>query len=64
MKHSIVETENFNELKKSVEEGKIVFAPFCGGVDCEDQIKEKTKGANSRCFPIESKDVSKKKKKH
>ncbi|MBR9700136.1 proline--tRNA ligase [Candidatus Woesearchaeota archaeon] len=59
MKRQIVETDNWDMLMKAIDARKIVFAPFCGKKDCEDLIKDKTKGANSRCFPFDQKNVDK-----
>ncbi len=60
LKKSIVEVESWDEFLAAVDDRKIIYAPFCGAKDCEDQIKDKTKGANSRCFPLEQKETSKK----
>jgi prolyl-tRNA synthetase len=60
LKNSIVETESWDEFNKAVDEKKIVYAPFCGTDECEDLIKDKTKGANSRCIPLEQNKVKKK----
>jgi len=38
----------------------MVYAPFCGKEGCEDLIKDKTKGANSRCIPLDQKVFDKK----
>ncbi|MCB9359376.1 proline--tRNA ligase [Candidatus Woesearchaeota archaeon] len=56
---NIVEPKDWNEFVKAAEARKVIIAPFCGKEDCEDIIKEETKGANSRCFPLEqqSKDL-------
>jgi prolyl-tRNA synthetase len=60
MKKNIVETESWDEFVKAVEDKKIIYAPFCGTEECEDWIKDQTKGANSRCIPFEQKAVNKK----
>ena len=55
LKSKIIVVKNFNELKKGIEERKLVLASFCGEESCEDEIKEKTKGATTRCIPFDSK---------
>lgn len=60
IKKSILEIEIWDEFLKAVDKKKIIYAPFCGKEDCEEQIKEKTKGANSRCIPLTQKNVNKK----
>ncbi len=52
---SIVEAENMKDLIKSIEDKKMVLVSFCGEESCEDNIKEKTQGASSRCIPLELK---------
>ena len=52
MKKSIVETDNWKDFLKAVDDKKIIFAPFCNEQACEDEIKDLTKGANSRCIPF------------
>ncbi len=32
---------------------KLVKTAFCGEIECEDWIKDKTEGANSRCIPFD-----------
>ena len=36
-----------------VDKKKIIYAPFCNESNCEGEIKEITKGANSRCIPFD-----------
>ncbi|MBS3126475.1 proline--tRNA ligase [Candidatus Woesearchaeota archaeon] len=57
LKDSIVEVKSWKEFEKTIKSKKIAKALFCGGVDCEDNIKAKTEGANSRCIPFEQKNV-------
>jgi prolyl-tRNA synthetase len=57
LKKSIVEAETWNGFRKAIDEKKIIYAPFCGEHECEDYIKDKTKGANSRCFPFNQKEI-------
>ena len=51
----IVNAKTMEEMKKQIQERKIVEISFCGEVECEDYIKEKTGGATSRCIPFNSK---------
>jgi prolyl-tRNA synthetase len=60
MKKNIVELEDWEEFLKAVDKKKIIYAPFCEEEECEDWIKDKTKGANSRCIPFGQKEVDKK----
>ncbi len=59
IKQNIIEADDWSAFEKAIDERKIVYAPFCGEEECEDNIKDKTKGANSRCFPIGTKDIDK-----
>lgn len=52
---SIVETTDFNELKKAIADRKMAFAPFCDEISCEDEIKEAAPGVTTRCSPFDSK---------
>ena len=58
---SITQTEDWNEFLKLIEERKIVKTYFCGDVDCENQIKEETVGATSRCIPMDAEEPNNKK---
>ncbi|MFT4303626.1 MAG: proline--tRNA ligase [Candidatus Woesearchaeota archaeon] len=53
--NNIVKPKDWDEFVKAAEQRKIIFAPFCGEEDCEDIIKDETKGATSRCFPLNQK---------
>ncbi len=44
--------DTWEEFKKAIDVGGYVFAYWCGDIDCENKIKEKTK-AVSRCLPFE-----------
>ncbi len=55
LKASTIEAKTYDELKKGIESKKIVMAPFCGTVECEDFIKAETT-ASSRCFPFDQKE--------
>ena len=55
LQSNITKTNNFEELKKLIKARKIVLTNFCGERLCEEEIKEKTGGASSRCIPFDSK---------
>lgn len=57
LRANIVEAKSYDELKKAISDRKLVLAPFCGAVDCEDNIKADTT-ATSRCFPFDQKESS------
>ncbi len=42
LKAAIVETNNFDELVKAVNDGKVVLSYHCGNTECEEEIKQKT----------------------
>ena len=42
LKAAIVETDNFDELVKAVNDGKVVLSYHCGNTECEEVIKQKT----------------------
>jgi len=50
---NIVEAKDWNEFLKQIKNRKFVKAFFCGNVECEDYIKDKTEGATSRLIPLE-----------
>ena len=54
---SIVEASDFADMKKLIKENKLVFAPWCGEVDCEEHIKDKTGGAKSINIPFGQKKI-------
>jgi len=60
IKKSIVEPDTWEEFCKAGDEKKVIYAPFCGCEDCEEVIKDETKGVTSRCFPLEQKETGKK----
>ena len=47
------EASNWNDFVKQIKNRKLVKASFCGNVECEDLIKDKTGGATSRLIPLE-----------
>jgi prolyl-tRNA synthetase len=55
LKSSMVETNDGKEFLKAIKEKKLVKVPFCGEIECEDWIKDKTGGATSRLIPLDSK---------
>ncbi len=42
LKTAIVETDDFDELVKAVNDGKVVLSYHCGNNECEEAIKQKT----------------------
>jgi prolyl-tRNA synthetase len=42
---------NYDELKKAIEERKLVLAHHCGKEDCEINIKTELGGVTTRCRP-------------
>ena len=50
---NIVEAKDWNDFVKQIKNRKLVKAFFCGNVECEDYIKDKTGGATSRLIPLE-----------
>ena len=52
LKDSIVTVKNFKELEQVINDKKMAKALFCGKLECEDWIKDKTKGATSRAIPF------------
>ena len=47
------EARDWNDFVKQIKNRKLVKASFCGKVECEDLIKDKTGGATSRLIPLE-----------
>src|SRR3989344_2885494 len=52
LKSSLVEAKNWNDFKTALSNKKIVLAPFCNKKDCEEYIKDKTKGGKSLNIPF------------
>jgi prolyl-tRNA synthetase len=50
-KANTAEPADYEEFKKAVEKG-FAFSWWCGGTECEEEIKEETK-ATMRCIPLE-----------
>ncbi|MFH1769996.1 MAG: proline--tRNA ligase [archaeon] len=57
---NIVKTDDFDALKSVIKAKKMAFSPWCGEVDCEEWIKDKTGGAKSINIPFNQKDPKKK----
>lgn len=60
LESNIMETYDWDDFVSMIKARKIVKAPFCGGTECEDWIKDKTEGASSRCIPLKSEKPDKK----
>ena len=52
LKENLVFAESWQDFVKHLKDRKLVNAPFCGSVECEDYIKDKTNGATSRLIPF------------
>ena len=46
----IVDVETVEELDKALEKGGYARMAFCGSIECEDRIKEITRGGTARCI--------------
>lgn len=57
LESSIMKVNDWKEFTSAIEKRKLVLAPFCGKAECEDWIKTKTEGANSRCIPFNQKPI-------
>ncbi len=55
---NIVKTENWNQFVSEIKNKKLVLAKFCGDKECEEWIKDKSKGAGSRCIPLKQEKIS------
>ena len=42
LKSAIVETDNFDELVRAVNDGRVALSYHCGNTECEEEIKQKT----------------------
>ena len=47
---NIVDVNTIEELNEALNKGGYARMPFCGDIDCEDRIKEITKGGTTRCI--------------
>lgn len=50
---NLIEVKNWNDFKEALSSKKIVLAPFCNTKDCEEYIKDKTKGGKSLNIPFD-----------
>jgi prolyl-tRNA synthetase len=48
----LMKSTDFAVMEQSVNAGNLVLSPHCGGIDCESEIKEVTKGITTRCIPF------------
>ncbi|HII71307.1 TPA: proline--tRNA ligase [Candidatus Woesearchaeota archaeon] len=53
MELNTVTADNWDDFIRLSKEGKLVKIPFCGEVECEELIKDKTQGVSSRNIPLE-----------
>jgi prolyl-tRNA synthetase len=51
LEENTVETEDYDDFMKAIEEKKMVKVNWCGSEDCEASIKDET-GASSCCIPF------------
>ncbi len=57
LEKNIIEVESWQEFIKAIKEKKLVFALWCGSVECEELIKDKTNGAKSINIPFGQKNL-------
>ena len=50
---NIMEAKDWNEFVKQIKNKKLVKAFFCGSIECETHMKDKTDGVTSRTIPFE-----------
>ena len=50
---NITSASDYKGFEKAIEDKKLVKVPFCGDVECEAAVKDKTNGVTSRCIPFE-----------
>ena len=62
LESSLVKVNTLAEAKKQWENKKIVFAPWCGTVECEEEIKNKNDGIKSLNSPFEQPELKKEQK--
>ena len=58
-KENTIDTTDYAEFKSRIEQGGFFNAPWCGGLECEEKIKEET-GADIRVIPFDSEDTDEK----
>lgn len=52
LKDNTVKVKNMDSLISSINDKKLVLASWCGDVECEDWVKDKTGGAKMLCIPL------------
>ncbi len=50
----IKRAKNFTELKRAINAGNFVIAPWCNCTECEETIKTETNGVTTRVMPFDS----------
>ena len=50
----IKRAKNFTELKRAINAGNFVIAPWCNCTECEEAIKTETNGVSTRVMPLDS----------
>jgi prolyl-tRNA synthetase len=50
---NVVNADNFNDLLKLIKNKRLAKSFFCGRIECEDLMKDKTNGVTSRLIPFE-----------
>ena len=53
----IKHAKTFTELKKAINTGNLVIAPWCNCTECEEAIKLETNGVSTRVMPFDSSPV-------
>lgn len=53
-----IKVDKWEQFVKGIQHKKLILAKFCGDKACEEWIKEKTKGAGSRCIPFNQEKIS------
>jgi len=57
---NIVDVRDKKEFKQAIKDKKVVFAPWCGEVGCEEVIKDENEGVKSLNIPFNQKKISEK----
>lgn len=57
LESSIIKVYNWKDFEKVIKDKKIAYCQFCGEIECEDWIKDKTGGATSRCIPFKQEKI-------
>ncbi|MBS3102113.1 proline--tRNA ligase [Candidatus Woesearchaeota archaeon] len=53
LNENTAEAKAWDDFLKQIKDKKLVKAPFCGSMECEGSIRDKTDGATSRAIPFE-----------